>query len=110
MGIHHFSHFHPCQCLITLIVKLLPYIQFSPFSLKSFSLVLSQELKTLSPFFLQPPFRAALRPSWNLLQNEQPCFSQPVLVEEVCHPLDHFCDTPLDALLQVNVMQVVPCW
>jgi len=38
-----------------------------------------------------------------LLQAEQPQLSQPVLVGEVFHPLDHFCGPPLGMLQQVCV-------
>jgi len=37
----------------------------------------------------------------SLLQSEQPQLSQPVLVEEMFHLLDHVCGPPLDALQQV---------
>jgi len=43
----------------------------------------------------------------NLLQAEQPQLSQPVLVGEVFHPLDHFCGPPLKALQQVHVSPVL---
>jgi len=41
------------------------------------------------------------------LQAEQPQFSQPVLIREVFHPLDHFCGPLLDVLKQVCVSPVL---
>ncbi|KAK4827937.1 hypothetical protein QYF61_022552 [Mycteria americana] len=38
---------------------------------------------------------------------EQPQLSQPVLIGEVLHPLDHFCGPPLDPLQQVRVFPVL---
>ena len=63
--------------------------------------------------------QVSLEPS--LLQAEQPLLFQHVLLGDVFHPLDHFCEPPLDALQQVSaspvqrtphldpVLQVRPC-
>jgi len=67
-------------------------------------------LKSLSPSFLQPPFRywkTTLRFPQCLLQAEQPQLSQPVLTGEVFHPWDYFCGPPLDTLQQVRVSPVL---
>ena len=37
-------------------------------------------------------------PEPSLLQAEESQLSQPALIGEVFHPLDHFCGPPLDAL------------
>ena len=43
----------------------------------------------------------------SLLQAEQPQLSQPVLIGEVFHPLDHFSGPPLDAIQQFRVSPVL---
>jgi len=47
----------------------------------------------------------SLKPS--LFQAEQPQLTQPILVEEVFHPLDNFYGPPLNALQQVHVSPVL---
>ena len=51
-------------------------------------------LKECNEVFLDPP----------LFQAEQPQLSQPLVIGEVFHPLDHFCGPPLDPLQQVRVL------
>ena len=41
-----------------------------------------------------------------LLQAEEPQLSQPVLIGEVFHPMDHICNPPLDVLQQIHVSPV----
>ena len=43
----------------------------------------------------------------SLLQAEQLHLSQPFLIGELFHPLDHFCGPPLDMLQQVRVSPVL---
>jgi len=96
-------------CKIFLLTR---NLNLPSFNLKPFLLVLSEKtlLKSLSPSFLQPPFRywkAALRSPQSLLFSmlHSPR-SQPVLVGEF-HPWDHFCGHPLYALQQLHVSPVL---
>ena len=50
-------------------------------------------------------YQASLEPS--LLQAEQPELSQSVCVEEVFHPLDHFCVPTMDMLQQVHLSRIL---
>ena len=94
------------QCLTTLIIKnlfLISNLNLPSFSWKPFPLVLSQPtlLQSLSPSFLQPPLDterplSGLTETFSSLCTEQPQLSQPVLLGEVFHTLQHFCDPPLE--------------
>ena len=53
---------------------------------------------------MQGRYQMTSQPS--LLQTEQPHLSQPVLVGEVFHPLDHFGGPPLDMLQQICVSHI----
>jgi len=72
------------------------------------------EERSLSPAFLQPPFRywkAVIGSPRASSKLNSPSF-QPILVGEVFHPLNHSGSPPLDALLQVPVSPVLrtPHW
>ena len=103
LGVSRMGHPPPlcnlCQCFATLAVKnffLIYNLNFSSFSLKPFLLVLSQQWPCCEtvPFFLLYAFKGCSQvfPEPSLLRTEQPQLSQPVLIGEVFHPLDHFCD------------------
>ena len=104
------------QYVTTPIVRLLLYIQpkstlfkFETISLCSITI---DPAKASVSFFPASPlqilkgfYQVFLEPS--LLQAEEPQLSQPILIGEVFHPLDHFSDPPLHALQQVYVSPVI---
>ena len=49
-------------------------------------------------------------PDPSFLQTAQPQLSQPVLIEDVFYPLDHFCGPPLDTLQHVHVSYMGLAW
>ena len=91
----------------------MPYSQSTLFELEVISpcSVTTAPAQEYVPFFPGAPLilkglcQVPLKPS--LPQAEKPQLFQPVLVAEVFHPLDHFCDPPLDAHQQVYVSPVL---
>ena len=86
---------------------LMSSLNLPSFSLKPFSLVLSQNPSwSICPLLYYSSSFDIERPLLGLpgdCQAEQSQLFQPLLTGKVFHPLDHFCGPPLDALQQVHV-------
>ena len=75
-------------------------VQFETISLCSITTNCEKEYV---PFFFIVP----LQKLTGCYQTEQPQLSHPVIMGEVLHPFDHFCDPPLDTIQQGYVSTVL---